>query len=199
MCFLLHFQQARAVSLIIRDSVNFQGMWLFTIFFLYQSIVEWQCCISFRCTAKWFNYTCTYIYFFQVIFPFRLLTNIEQNLLYYTISSCWLFILNIAVCTYIWYFWYLLLLLSRFSRARLCATPRTAAHQAPLSLGFFRQDHWSRLPFPSPMHESKKWKWSHSVVSNCLRHHGLQPTRLLGPWDFPGKSTGVGCHCLANI
>ena len=26
--------------------------------------------------------------------------------------------------------------------------------------------------------------------------HGLQPTRLLHPWDFPGKSTGVGCHCL---
>ena len=26
--------------------------------------------------------------------------------------------------------------------------------------------------------------------------HGLQPTRLLRPWDFPGKSTGVGCHCL---
>ena len=25
---------------------------------------------------------------------------------------------------------------------------------------------------------------------------GLQPTRLLCPWDFPGKSTGVGCHCL---
>ena len=26
--------------------------------------------------------------------------------------------------------------------------------------------------------------------------HGLQPTRILCPWDFPGKSTGVGCHCL---
>ena len=26
--------------------------------------------------------------------------------------------------------------------------------------------------------------------------HGLQSTRLLCPWDFPGKSTGVGCHCL---
>ena len=39
-------------------------------------------------------------------------------------------------------------------------------------------------------------KRSHSVVSNSLRPHGLQPTRLLCPWDFPGKSTGVGCHCL---
>ena len=48
------------------------------------------------------------------------------------------------------------LLLSRFSRVRLCATPQTAAHQAPPSLGFSRQEHWSGLPFPSPMHESDK-------------------------------------------
>ena len=50
----------------------------------------------------------------------------------------------------------LLLLLSRFSRVRLCATPETAAHQAPLSLGFSRQEHWSGLPLPSPMHEREK-------------------------------------------
>ena len=42
-----------------------------------------------------------------------------------------------------------LLLLSRFSHIQLCATPQTAAHQAPLSLGFSRQEHWSGLPFPS--------------------------------------------------
>ena len=54
----------------------------------------------------------------------------------------------------------LLLLLSHFSHVRLCATPQTAAHQAPQSLGFSRQEHWSGLPFPSPMHESEKWKWS---------------------------------------
>ena len=41
---------------------------------------------------------------------------------------------------------------------RLCATPQTAAHQAPPSLGFSRQGHWSGLPFPSPMHESEKGK-----------------------------------------
>ena len=52
----------------------------------------------------------------------------------------------------------LLLLLSRLSRVRLYATPQTAAHQAPLSLGFSRQEHWSGLPFPSPMHESEKSK-----------------------------------------
>ena len=50
----------------------------------------------------------------------------------------------------------LLLLLSRFSHVRLCATPQTAAHQAPPSLGFSRQEPWSGLPFPSPMHESEK-------------------------------------------
>ena len=58
----------------------------------------------------------------------------------------------------------LLLLLSRFSCARLCATPETAAHQAPPSLGSSRQEHWSGLPFPSPMHESEKQKRSLSVV-----------------------------------
>ena len=74
-----------------------------------------------------------------------------------------------------------------------------AAHQAPLSLGFSRQEHWSGLPFPSPMHESEKWKWSHSVVSDSSRPHGLHPSRLLHPWDFPGKRTGVGRHCLLHF
>ena len=37
---------------------------------------------------------------------------------------------------------------------------------------------------------------SRSVVSNSLRPQALQPTRLLHPWDFPGKNTGVGCHFL---
>ena len=41
----------------------------------------------------------------------------------------------------------LLLLLRHFSRVRLCATPQAAAHQAPPSLGFSRQEHWSGLPF----------------------------------------------------
>ena len=50
----------------------------------------------------------------------------------------------------------LLLLLSRFSRVQLFATPKMAAHQAPPSLGFSRQEHWSGLPFPSPVHESEK-------------------------------------------
>ena len=90
--------------------------------------------------------------------------------------------------------WLLLLLLSHFSRVRLSVTPWMAAHQAPPSLGFSRQEHWSGLPFPSPMHESEKWKESRSVMPDSSWPHGLQPTRLLCPWDFPGKSTGVGCQ-----
>ena len=81
----------------------------------------------------------------------------------------------------------LLLLLSLFSRVWLCATPLMAAHQAPPSLGFSRLEHWSALPFPSPMHESDKWKWSRLVVPDPQRPHRLQPSRLFCPWDFPGK------------
>ena len=47
---------------------------------------------------------------------------------------------------------------------------------------------------------SNAWKWKVkvkcSVMSDSSWPHGLQPTRLLHPWDFPGKSTGVGCHRL---
>ena len=55
-----------------------------------------------------------------------------------------------------------LYLLAQFSSAqslshvRLCATPEMAAHRALPSLGFFRQEHWSGLPFPSPMCENEK-------------------------------------------
>ena len=78
----------------------------------------------------------------------------------------------------------------------LLVTPWTAAYQAPPSLGLSRQEYWSGLPSPSPMQASEKWKWSRSAVSDSWWPHGLQPTRLLRPWDFPGKSTRVGCHCL---
>ena len=64
--------------------------------------------------------------------------------------------------------------------------PIDGSHQGPPSLGFSRQEHWSGLPFPSQMHESEKWKWSRSVVSDLSLPHRLQPTRLLRPWDSPG-------------
>ena len=52
------------------------------------------------------------------------------------------------------------------------------------------------LGFPGGSAGKGKWKWSCSVMSDSLWPQGLQPTRLLHPWDFPGKSTGVGCHFL---
>ena len=57
--------------------------------------------------------------------------------------------------------------------------PRDGSHQAPPSLEFSRKEHWSGLPFPSPMHESEKWKWSRSVMSDSS-----------DPMDFspPGSS-----------
>ena len=71
--------------------------------------------------------------------------------------------------------------------------PIDAAHLVPPTLGFSRQEHWSGLPFPSPMHESE-------VAQSC-------PT-LRDPMDcgLPGssfhvifqKSSGVGCYCLLH-
>ena len=86
-----------------------------------------------------------------------------------------------------------LLLLSRFSRVRLCVTPQTAAHQAPPSLGFSRQEHWSGVPFPSPMHENEVAQ-SCPTLSNPMdcsppgsSIHGIFQARILA---------GVGCYCL---
>ena len=62
---------------------------------------------------------------------------------------------------------------------------------------------WLRLRFftakspvliPGPEAKIQQAKWSRSVVSDSFWPHGLCPTRLLHPWDFPGKSTGVGRH-----
>ena len=71
-------------------------------------------------------------------------------------------------------------------------------HQAPPSLGFSRQEHWSGLPFPSPAYESEKWRWSCSVVSPLLATSWTAAYQA-PPWDFPGKSSGVGCHCLLPV
>ena len=91
----------------------------------------------------------------------------------------------------------LLLLLSRFSRVRLCATPETAAHQAPPSLGFSRQEHWSGLPFPSPVHESEsevaQWCLTLSDPMDCSLPgssiHGIFQARVL-EWGAIAFSKG---------
>ena len=56
---------------------------------------------------------------------------------------------------------------------------------------------WVAISFSNAW--SEKWKETRSFVSTSLRPHGLQPTRPLYPWDFPDKSTGVGCLCLLRI
>ena len=55
-----------------------------------------------------------------------------------------------------------------------------AAYQAPPSLGFSRQEHRSGLPFPSPMHESEKWKWSHVQVVATSRTAAYQVPLSIG-------------------
>ena len=79
------------------------------------------------------------------------------------------------------------------SRVRPSATPWTAAHQAPPSMGFSRQEYWSGVPSPSPT-VTQSQSVSHLVVS--LQPHEPGPARLLCPWNAPGKNTQVGCHFL---
>ena len=67
-----------------------------------------------------------------------------------------------------------ILMLSRFSHVRLCATLWTAAHQAPLSTGFSRQEYWSGLPFPSLAHPSRLLQSpSLSSLSHTANSHWL--------------------------
>ena len=94
------------------------------------------------------------------------------------------------------------------SHVRFCtAATATAAKslQSWLTLCDSRDSSPPGFPFPGILQArtlawvaisfSNAWKWkgSHSVVSDSSRPHGLG---LLCPWDFPDKSTGVGCHCL---
>ena len=77
------------------------------------------------------------------------------------------------------------------SRVQLFMTPWTAAHQAPPSMGFSKQEYWSGVPLPAPTQSLVYLKfWS---VSDYL---SVSSKFRMAMVDFPGKSTGVGCHCL---
>ena len=89
----------------------------------------------------------------------------------------------------------MLLLLSHFSCVRLCDPIDGSPPGSPVpGILQARTLEWVAISF------SKVKVKSESEVAQLYptlsRPHGLQPTRLLRPWDFPGKSTGVGCHHL---
>ena len=98
--------------------------------------------------------------------------------------------------------YYAMPMLTHFSCVWLFATPWTVAHQGPPSMGFPRQEYWSGLPFPSPMHESKKWKWSSSVESDSYRPldcclpgssvHGIFQARVL---EWVAIAFSEWCSC----
>ena len=105
----------------------------------------------------------------------------------------------------------LLSLLSCSVMSNSFSTPRTVVHQAPLSVGFPRWEYWSGLPFPSPGDLPRPrdrtgiscigrrilYHWAtREAQINLLWSHGLLPARLLWPWDFLDKNTGVVCHFL---
>ena len=97
------------------------------------------------------------------------------------------------------------------SHVWLCATPWTAAYQAPPSMGFSRQEYWSGLPLPSPwcknsrrynIYEQKlsafrlivsslNWKWQRKWFSRVWLF-----VTAYSPWNSLGQNTGVGSHFL---
>ena len=67
----------------------------------------------------------------------------------------------------------------------------------PASWETYMQVRKQQLELDMKQQTGSKWeKWSHSVMSDSLWLHGLQPARLLCPWDFLGNSTRVDCHFL---
>ena len=102
---------------------------------------------------------------------------------------------------------------------RILATPWTVARQAPLSMGFSRQEYWSGWPFPSPgdlpdpgieprspaLQADALTSGPPGKPSTAAKSRQSCPTLCdpmdggpsgSRPWDSPGKHTGVGCHFL---
>ena len=100
--------------------------------------------------------------------------NFKISLEYYQVSLIAQLVKNLAA---------MLLLLRRFSRVRLCATPWTAAHQASPSMGLSRQEHWSGLPFPSPWLQCRRPQFGSLVRKTRWRREKL-PTPVFYPAEF---------------
>ena len=93
----------------------------------------------------------------------------------------------------------LLLLLSRFSHVRLCATPWTAAYQALPSTGFSRQEYWSGLPLPSPHHrglESKSRKSKNAWSNRQIWPWSTEWSKAKANRVLPRECTGHSKHPL---
>ena len=73
-----------------------------------------------------------------------------------------------------------MLLLSHFSCVWLCAIPQTAAHQAPPSPGFSRQEYWSGFPLPSPMHACMLSRFSRVWLCATLQTAAHQAPLSIG-------------------
>ena len=146
-------------------------------FALFQSILDLQCYISFRCIAKLFSYTHTHV---SILFRFF------SYIGYYKI-------LNIVPCVTQCY-------AQSLSHVWLFATLWTVARQAPQSIAFFRQEYWSGLPFPSPedLHDSRTEPMSsvsHALASGfLLLSHQESPGYTVGPFCLSVLHTVV-CTC----
>ena len=80
-----------------------------------------------------------------------------------------------------------------------CCTPsgRVISPEFPQHLTHLRKAGFSCTLYSCCCHPwSESESVSHSVMSNSLWFHGLKPTRLLYPWNFPGKNIGMGSHSL---
>ena len=77
----------------------------------------------------------------------------------------------------------LLLLLSHFSRVRLLATSWTAAHQAPPSMGFSRQEYWSGVPLSSP----QGWCWGQGTEPGGTGSKEIQQSLVSSQEGWTGR------------
>ena len=88
----------------------------------------------------------------------------------------------------------LLPLLSHFSHVQLYVTPRTAAYQAPPSMGFSRQEYWSGVPLPSPLGGAS------GKQSSCKTGDTRDMGSIPGSGRYPGEGNGnpLQYSCLEN-
>ena len=115
------------------------------------------------------------------------------------LSYCWIFAFVILSTGNYWFLFFVHAAAKSFQSCPTLCDPIDGSPPGSPVPGILqaRTLEWVAISF------SNAWKWkvkgSRSVVSNSEWPQGLQPTRLLHPWDFPGKSTGVGCHCLLHF